>query len=347
MLRPLHSVCRRSMLALAAGVLIATFVPAAAAQDSVPLKYKWTKGQVIVQRMTNETTTDGTTPMGPMKSSQKQVSVMRTTVQSVGEDGTATLEMVTESIKIDNDIPMQGKMTYDSTKPQEGDADNPGLTAMTAMLNMPITLTIRPDGTVTSVKGSEKILEKVRKSMADQPGAERMLPELDKMFNEEGMKKLVGQGMSNLPGRDTKTGETWQQTMNIELPMMGTVRSTIDYTLAGVEKLSGTSAAKIGIKSVQALVPPKEGEAPAMPMPGMKMDMKDAVGTGEMWFDFNRGLVLKQVLDQNMTMDISIDAGGQDMKMSQKVNTKTTFEMLDADTTKPAAATPVAPAAAQ
>lgn len=326
MLRRMHSFCSRSMIAMSLLVCLLVLSPHAAAQESAQLRYKWTEGQVIRQRMTTESVSEGAGPMGPMKVTQKQVMVMRMTPQAVAEDGTATIEIVYESMRIDSENPIQGKTTFDSTKPNEGDADNPSVQAMAAMLNEPMVMVMSPDGTVKDVSGFEKVLTKMRDSMKDSPGAEMMMPEFEKMYSDEGLKKMLGQATALLPNRDVKVNEGWQRVMDASMPMFGTLQSTMDFTFKGFEQLGDVNAAKVDFVTRIVQLAPRA----APPVPGMKMEMGDASGSGQLWFDTARGLTLKQLQKQTVTMNITIDAGGQQMKMSQKVDTTMTFENIEA-----------------
>ncbi len=335
---------RMRRVGAAAGVAVAAVfaaTPSAMAQESVPLRYKWEQGQVLRQRVTQETNSTGDGPMGAMSSKQKQVMTVRTTVQSVAEDGAATLEYVTEAMQVEMEMPMQGKVTYDTAKPEQGDGNHPAVQAMTTMLNEPIVFVMGPDGKIREVRGIEKLKEKMRKSLEGTPGGEMAGAQVEQMFTEEQVKQMFGQSAAALPARDTKVGETWQSVIEIPMPMIGKLKSTSDFTLKGVEKMNGAPAARIDVAMTMAQVPLKEGEQPAGMFPGMTASIKDGKGTGEMWFDHARGQMLKYVLNSSMTMDINVDAGGQKMKMSQKVDSKTTVEQVDdkaVDTPKTGAA---------
>src|SRR6185503_10534986 len=84
--------------------------------QTVTLRYKWNKGEEVRYRVTQQSTaTVAGLPsgMGPMNIDTTMTQVVRSVVKDVAADGSATIEHVYESIKMDIDSPM-AKMAFDS-----------------------------------------------------------------------------------------------------------------------------------------------------------------------------------------------------------------------------------------
>src|SRR5687768_13139914 len=104
---------------VAAGVLAAGLMgPLAAAVSAQPLmlRYRWTKGEEVRYRMTQQSTaTISGLPGGmpDMNVVTTMSQVVRSVVEDVAPDGTATIRQTYESVRMNMDSPM-AKMAYDS-----------------------------------------------------------------------------------------------------------------------------------------------------------------------------------------------------------------------------------------
>ncbi len=163
---------RRSLsIALVALVALASS-PVLRAQD-MSLKYRWTKGEE--QRLRTTTQTDmvmsGIPGMGDMNVGTTMVQVTKMVADNVAADGTATIRLVYESIKMTMSVPMIGDVVYDSAAPDT--AGNPmadSLKPLGALVGQPFTMVVSPAGKVLKIDGLGPMLEKVKAGIAQSAG---------------------------------------------------------------------------------------------------------------------------------------------------------------------------------
>ncbi|MBX3403566.1 MAG: hypothetical protein KF699_09170 [Phycisphaeraceae bacterium] len=320
---------RFSTVIIALAMLV-TFTPEVQGQTAVALRYKWKEGEVIRQRQTTETASTGTSPMGPMKSSKKEVFVVRMQVQSVADDGSATLECLYESLRIDSDSEM-GKVTFDSSDPEAAKPSDPAVKAQASIVGEQWIMVMRPDGSIKSVKGFEKLLDQMRRYMNDLPPASRA--PFDRMFSEEWLQEMMYQHAMTFPSHEVRVGESWTQNSRTRLPMIGTMTKAMTMTYKGMQDLAGSQVAKVDLSMNVGHEPAAKDEQDPV-LSDMKVSMKDGTGSGEIWFDVAKGQLRKQLVRHAMTIDL---AGPHGMNISQRIEAVTTIEVIDDDATDSAA----------
>lgn len=254
------------------------------------LKWVWTKGQSINYKNSTDANVDLITPQGPMKQTVSMTMVMNLAVKEVAEDGTATIETKYTSAKIDMEVPMMGKMSYDSSS-KENDENNP-MSAIGQALNKSFTMVVEPSGKIRSVKG-----------LADLMGD---LGQMGPMFSEEAMKANLEQSFYVLPDKPAAKGDTWTRTSEQEPLKMENV-----YTLNSV---SGNSA-EIGV-DVKVSLSTDE-------VMGMKVTLDEGKGKGTITFD--NGVLKRSEGTANFSIKLSSPQG----EVTQKAVTKTTVEKVD------------------
>ena len=93
---------------LSTGALILTLLcgSSIAARQDVTLRYRWTKGDALRYRVTQQTTTtiNGIPGMDNLTVEQSILQVVKTTAGEVAADGTATLSQSVESVQDEHDV---------------------------------------------------------------------------------------------------------------------------------------------------------------------------------------------------------------------------------------------------
>lgn len=267
---------------------VAALASTALAEDG--LKWAWTKGQTINYKNATDANVDLITPQGPMKQTVAMSMVMNLVVKEVAEDGAATIETKYTSAKIDMEVPMMGKMSYDSAS-KEQDENNP-MAAIGSALNKTFTMVVEPSGKIRSVKG-----------LADLMGD---LGQMGPMFSEEAMKANLEQSFYVLPDKPAAKGDTWTRTSEQEPLKMENV-----YTLNSV---SGNSAeiavdVKVSLSTDEVM--------------GMKVTLDEGKGKGTITFD--NGVLKRSEGTANFSIKLSSPQG----EVTQKAVTKTTVEKVD------------------
>ena len=297
--------CRSTITtsAVLALTLIAGLTGIASAQP-VRLRYKWTKGEELRYRVTQQTTaTVSGLPngMGNLNLETTMVQVIRSLVKDVAADGSVTVEQVYESIRMDFSSPT-AKMTFDSANKDATADPNPMIAPLGAMVGESFVIVISPTGVVLKVEGVDRLMEKVFKSSPQSPTLTAAMQGMRNAFSDESMKQMLSQGFARFPDRAVTVGESWRGESTMNAPLLGKATTTTTSTLTGVDGQVAKIATKLNLKFDQA-------DAAANPM-GMAIRVGESSGEGELLFDIGRGQHQRSIT--GMTMSFSMSAPGPD-----------------------------------
>lgn len=170
------------------------------------------------------------------------------------------------------------------------------------------TMEMSPEGKLLDVQGLDGL----------GPGMKETIP---KMIQQAGESFVF-------PQRDVAVGETWQRTIETELPVSTTddkveQKMICDYTLLGVESMEGVLAAKISMKM----------KIEHKSTPESKMMQVQATGTGEgiLYYDYQHSKVLSSNLTSTINISTTINPPpgrpGQSFNTQQHIVTKTTMKI--------------------
>jgi len=306
------------MLAVMAGAA------SAASGQEVTLRYRWTQGETIRYRMTQQTTaTISGLPGGMDMTVDTTLSqVLRTVVDQTAGDGTTTLRQVIESIRMDMTTPVS-KMTYDSTS-NDSTAGNPMEKMMkdtfSAMIGEAFIIILSPTGKVLKVEGATRMVEKMLKNAPQDPAGAAALDNLKQSFTDDAMRSNIAHGFSQLPDRPLKPGDTWDTQFTISNPMFGSVTTSTASTLESVEGSGADQVARIATSVTTKADPTAKGTNPM----GFTMQMGDSAGDGESLFHVSKGQVQRGT--SRMTMPFTMSGSAPDgTPISMKTIAKTTI----------------------
>lgn len=217
------------------------------------LRPKFRLGDDLRYVMTLEN--DGATEMPGIESSKQtsnqQIEFHLKTISTDPEKG-STVELVYDSLKIHIDAG-ENKFEYDSKKPAGGkpsapanrrspakgpansspadadpDASAAMIEALKPLIGTKMTLTVAPDGTITSVTGGQEISSALVGQYAGP------------IIDPQGVKDLFGPIFSVRSAKTSASmGEKWQHVDRLDLSLLGKLRLTTDHTL---RSLSGSKA---------------------------------------------------------------------------------------------------------
>jgi len=298
--------------------------------QDVTLQYRWTKGEEVKYRMVqqSETTMSGFRGSAAETTVETNMSqVLRTTVDDVAADGTATLHYVYESARWEMKSPM-GAMTYDTaaSNPAAGNPTaGPMKEILSALIGESFVVVISPNGQVQKVEGMNRLIEKVFKSVPADPSAAAMLDGLKNNFSDDAIRGVFGQGYSQLPDRPLKPGDTWdgQWTTTNLIVARSTTRTL--FTLKAVEANAGAQVARI----ITNLTTKRDQNTGAINPMGLKMQFGDGSGEGELIFNVTKGRLERSTT--RTTMQIEMSAPGPDgnaMTTHTLVKGLSTIELL-------------------
>jgi len=193
---------------------------AESASGQVTLQYHWNKGEELRYRIVQQTTgtmdglRDGSSR--PVESNMSQV--VRTLVEDVAADGTATLRFVYESARWETKAPTD-TWVVDTTSPNAASTGVPdGIKGiLTAMVGESLFVVMVPTGQVQKLEGIDRIMEKMFKSVPQEPSIAPMLETLKNNFSENSIRNALVPGFVQLPERPLVPGDTWDSTVTLWL----------------------------------------------------------------------------------------------------------------------------------
>lgn len=292
--------------------------PAAAAGDSVDLKWKFEKGKSFYQELTTDTKQTMKVMGMDIKQDQKQTFYFSWTPQEEDKDKAWTINQKIEGIKMDIDIG-GNKVNFDSTK--DTGVNNPLSDFFKALVGSSFKLTVSPDFKVTKIEGRDEFLKKL--VTANQ----QMEPMLKQILSDEALKQMADPAFSVVPNKAVKKGESWTKETKLNMGPIGIYDTSYKYTYEGPDE-KDKSLAKIKVETTLKYAPPAEGTATQLPFKIKKADLKSSDATGVVMFDVAKGRVASSDMGLKLDGKLSIEIGGMvtevDLSQTQKTTVKTT-----------------------
>jgi hypothetical protein len=281
--------------------LIAGLTGLASAQ-SVTLRYKWTTGEEIKSRLTQQTTaTISGLPnaVGGMNVDTTMALVVRSVVKDVAADGTLTMEQVCESIRMDMNSPM-ARTAFDSANKDAAADANPMNAALGAMIGESFVIVVSPAGVVQKVEGLDALMDKLSRTLPQNATSAAAMQAMRSSFSDESMKQTFSQSFARLPDRAVSIGESWTGESTTAIPVFGKATTTTTFTLTGVEGQIARIATKLNLK----FDPMQAATSPA----GMSVKVGESSGEGELLFDVAKGRHQRSTM--RLTTSFSMSAPG-------------------------------------
>lgn len=284
----------RSVVLLGVLVLSAT---ASAPGEALTLRVKFTKGESLRYRMTQEQTMESEM-LGEVENTN--AFVFRQDVTDVTADGTGTLDVRYEAVRMETGG--QASMSYDSTLTGDAAKRNSPILAKIfgPMLEAKLSMTMEPTGRVASIRGVDEMLAKCFPSSA-KPNPMDPASMMKEMFNEDSLKRLVE--VNVFPTEAIEPGHKWSRNLEQPLPMFGTMKLSFENHFVGIEDHAGQRCAKLGITGRMTFEEAKEKALP------MKISIESPSLSGTMFFAVDQGRMLDAQIDT--TMDMHMEAGGE------------------------------------
>ena len=318
---------RFSILAAAA---IGVFTIAAPAAAQVELRYKWVKGDVLDYRVSLHTTSDVSGVPGRDDARTEQTITQRIslTVDGVAPNGVASVHETVGSIRSELTAP-NGKVVVDTATPSETTKD-PIADAMSKMLTAVVGQTIHivlgPDGTVRSVEGGARLLERVITAGGATRETAMASQALTALYSDEALRSMLEQSFPKLPVQPLKPGETWTGQLALGNQTVGRIAAALTFTLKSLDGAGDTKRATIttAMKLTQAVKPPAGGATRAT------LTLGDSHGEGEIVVDVARGRIVSNTMQTEMPSTVSmIGPEGTPVSFKNRVKTASTMELVE------------------
>ena len=293
------------------GTSTETVAATADASGPVELKQKWQTGKRYLQRMEMVQGTESKIPSMPQAMKTETTQVQDYAVSSVKEreGGGKVLEMEFVSQKLDTKMADRVVMSFDSSSDAKNDASSPGASMFRKLTGARITFLTDANGKVEKVEGMSELLAKMGTG-----GAPQMQGMLKGMFNDDTMKQYVSS--EGIPGKPVKVGDTWPAKIEMKLPNIGTLVTTMNYKFQGWEQHGDRRCA---VLEFTGDITTKQGHDEVSPM---NMTIEKGAVTGKSWFDPDAGVTVDAFFDQQMTMGMKVQGQSISTAVNQKIKTK-------------------------
>ncbi len=291
--------------AFAAALSLTAATGSAFGQD-VTLQYHWTNGEEIRQRFVFQSlSTTGGLPGNVTGELDTRLSqVVRTVVDDVAPDGTATLRTVFESMRWETKG-TSGTMVFDTestTEPASANVPFPLKEMMNSFVGQALTVVMAPSGQVQKVDGMSRIVDKAVQSAPPSPLTASLLESLRSGFSDDQLQNVLTRGSIRFPDRPLRLGDTWDTSATMTNPMTGAETITTVFTLKDVEDNSGRRIAVIATR----ITFQNTGGPAAAAVTGLKMRVTDSSGEGEMVFDVTNGRLLRSTTRTKNSADMEM-----------------------------------------
>jgi hypothetical protein len=214
---------------------------------------------------------------------------------------TVEAEITRIRVKISN-VGMSLEFDSEKEMPQEGVAAALA-PAFKAMVNAKFTLKVDPRGKVLDSTVSQETLDTLRAMPNTGP--------MSQMINKDTLVSMVQQGMVTLPEEPVAKGDSWKDTLEMDLPQIGTMKANTTLTYEGPEEMSGKTLQRISMQLKSEIVPAAGGL--------FKITLKDQSSSGVLYFDAEAGRISHSELKQQMTMAMEVAGNLMDQKMDQTI----------------------------
>jgi hypothetical protein len=289
---------RSARLAGGLSCLVALAIAAGVARAEKTLRYKFKPGETIHYVMRQEMVQNVTAQDKPVKVSMTQTLDMSQKVESVDDEGTASVTQTVERIRMTMTLPQGQGVDYDSAS----DKAPEGLAAKLApvfgaVVKQPIKVKITSCGTTRDLKLPEGMLEQMKKGLG--PVAE--------MFSDDSFRQMAN--LAVLPEEPVVPGKTWSHQATLKNAMFGKAQVDTTFRYEGEEDRGGKPLEKIA-STMKMQFGEKIGQA--------NIAVKQQDNRGTIYFDNTAGRIIESTGKTRMKIEISI-AGmklDQDMEMT-------------------------------
>jgi hypothetical protein len=306
-------------------VLVLTALASAAPGQDAALRYRFTKGETIRYRATQavNVSMDNVPGAGSMTVDTNIVQVQSMNVTDVASDGTATVRVTFDSVKMDMTSPM-GTMSYDSAAPAQS-AGNPMAEMIAksygAIVGGSVTMVVTPSGEIKSINGLDALAQKISAGLPQGAG----LPGMSSLMTEDSLRTALEQNFPAVPNRSVRAGETWTHNKSVKTGL-GTAQTAMTFTFKGVESRAGRQLATLAVAGTSKVT---TDAAAAAGMP-MQMTMGEGTSQGELTLDTKTGRLYRSSVQSTQPMSMSMTgADGAAMTMGAVTKTTLTVELIE------------------
>ncbi len=268
-----------------------------ATNGPVELKLKWTAGERVLQsldmKMKSETTLPGQAT--PMQQNMTLGQKFALTVLKETPAGGHELEM--EFLSARMGMAMGGKtvMEYDSSQASANSATNPLAGVFGKMVGAKIRFVMDASNQVERVVGVDDLLNRLAAG-----GPAQVAASIKGIMNEGYFKQMMSANRF-MPPKAVAPGDSWPMQQELPLAALGTFKLDYTITFDRWEMRGKRNCARLEFQGTLASKPGANPNAL-----GMTMAIEDGATSGTAWFDPELGITIDTVMNQDMTMKITL-----------------------------------------
>jgi hypothetical protein len=215
--------------------------------------------------------------------------------------GDGEIEVTNESIKVEGDLGMAGRISFDSTNPRDRQRarNDPTLAPFAGLVGKSFTMTLNEAGEVRSLENAGDLAAASGMTVA--------------MFEAQ-----VEQLWHVVPGEAVEVGETWSTRSTQAIPGVGEITVELDFEFVEMDTMEGLDVAVIEVTGQASMG--RGGR-----IAGMRVDITESVVEGVIHFAPDLGLVI----ESEMTQDLVLEVTGQGQTITQSMSTTAFVELSD------------------
>ena len=277
---------------------------AQATATEAQLKWKFKEGQKYQLKMEQEMTQSMEIQGQPMNTSNNTTTYMTWLVTEVDEGGNASITSTIDRMTMKMNAPMMGNVDIDT----DNDEQPAGMAAQIKSAIQPLIgaefkQKMSPQGEVTDVQIPDG-------TVADTPG-----PTGQMGMNSKQISEMASKVSPKFPTGNVKIGQSWNDKSVSDSPV-GQIEVANDYVYEGTTMIDDRLTHRIAVDTRMAF--------PAGPNAmGMTIKVGEQNTKGALFFDADKGQMVKSEVDQDMVLNIG--AAGHDIVQHMKQKVRATF----------------------
>ena len=222
-------------------------------------------------------------------------------VTDVGRHGNATIDLVYESVLF-NQYGTMGNIEYDSSNPPESIPDV--VKGFSALIGMGFTMVLSPKGKVLDIKGADKMLTEMLKSLDLPTGSvgESIEKSMKDQFGDQALKEMMQNMMPLYPEEPIGIGDSWIQ--KIDLSKGFAMNIINNFNLKHIHD-------GIAIIDVHSTIS-SNANAPPMEIGPMKMHyLISGTQEGTMKVLIENGMIIDSNINQDFSGQVEVESFSQ------------------------------------
>ncbi|MGE0756298.1 MAG: DUF6263 family protein [Pirellulaceae bacterium] len=267
------------------------------AEAQTLLRWKFKSGDVFRLTMIQETTTTMQFGAQPVDTNLVLTVDSVWTVGKVDPQAGAEITQTVPRMRMKMASPLIGGSDVDTDSP--GESANPMAKALKQFTTARFSFQMSPAGEISNIK----VTDAAGKPMAAEGPVGQIL-------GKDGIANMVKQTTFALPKQAVRLGETWQQSLNIEVPMLGTMKADTTLTYQGPAQAEGKMLQAIGTETTTSIAQNAGGNR----LPQLNITEQSDKGT--MYFDNQAGRFSHAESTQNMKLQLMV--AGQTVEQTVK-----------------------------